>query len=138
MDTSAPVIGGVAWELQFFLHAFCLGFCLRMSYDLLLILRLILRHRRFAVSLEDFAFWISGSVFMFGLMYRENNGTPRLFAIVGLLAGMALYHLGPSRIVLLFAGKIRAKIRRSRKIFVKYVAERLKKRKNRVRMKKKE
>ncbi|MBQ8638483.1 MAG: spore cortex biosynthesis protein YabQ [Lachnospiraceae bacterium] len=136
MET-ASALTGVAWEIHFFLHAFWLGFCLRMGYDGLLLLRRILKHSRFFVSLEDLFFWLVGSVMMFGLLFRENNGTPRLFALVGLILGMSMYHLGPSRIVCGLFDKGLGIGKRCGKIFGENVREVLQKRKKAVRIKKK-
>lgn len=134
METASAVTDGVVWELLFFARAFFLGFCLRMGYDGLLLFRMLLRHRHIVISLEDFIFWMTGSVLMFGLLFRENNGTPRLFALAGVLAGMVLYHLGPSALVCGLFDRILRFLRRKRKIIGKNVKEALKKMKNRVRM----
>lgn len=135
METASAVMDGVAWELLFFVRAFFLGFCLRMGYDGLLLLRLLLRHRHIVISLEDFIFWMTGSVLMFGLLFQENNGTPRLFALAGVLAGMLLYHLGPSPLICGLFDRILRLIRRKRKIIGKNVKEALKKMRNQFRMK---
>lgn len=135
MEAASAVVGGVAWELTFFARAFLLGFCLRMGYDGLWLFRRLIRHRHFWITAEDFLFWAAGSVMMFGLLFRENNGTPRLFALLGVLAGMLLYHLGPSPLFckavdfcLRAVGKCGKKIREK-------VGKVLKKRKKKVRIK---
>lgn len=99
METTAS-ISGVYAELRLLLHSFFLGFLLRMAYNLLLIFRLFFRHKRFWISLEDMIFWIWGACVMFGLLFTENNGTPRLYSTAGVLCGMALCHIGPSRMLM--------------------------------------
>lgn len=99
MEETAKVIGGVAGELLFFSRSFFLGFMLRMCYDPLVLLRKALRHPWWLVNLQDVLFWAVSSLCMFGLLFRENNGTPRLFALAGILAGMILYHLGPGKLI---------------------------------------
>ena len=47
---------------------------------------------------------------MFGLLFRENNGTPRLFSLIGIAVGMALYQLGPAKLT----GSLFCKIRKKR------------------------
>lgn len=121
------MMGGVTWELLFFLRAFFLGFCLRMAYDGFLLLRMVWRHPRFCITIEDLLFWMAGSVMMFGLLFHENNGTPRLFALLGVLAGMMLYHLGPSRVVCGGFGKVLQFVERCRRILQKKVESLLKK-----------
>ncbi len=100
MEETSEIIKGVDWELFFFLRAFFLGFSLRMGYDFFLISRRLWKHHGFWITVEDFIFWMTGSILMFGLLFKENNGTPRLFALLGVLAGMILYHVGPSPCVL--------------------------------------
>lgn len=89
----------IIWELQFFLKAFFLGFCLRMIYDVLLIWRKLIRHKTIWISIEDVLFWITVGLYIFALLFRENSGTPRGFAIFGIWIGMLLYHLGPSKLL---------------------------------------
>ncbi len=136
MEAASEVAGGVVWELTFFVSAFFLGFCLRMGYDILWLFRRLVRHKRFFVGLEDFFFWVTGSVLMFGLMFRENNGTPRLFAILGALAGMFLYHIGPGSLFRMLTEKILGFLGKCQKKIRENVGKLLKKRKKQGRIKK--
>lgn len=85
-------MGSMADENLFLLHAFLLGIFITFVYDLLRILRRVIRHCSLAVSLEDLGFWGFCAVEVFLLMYREGNGTLRWFAVAGALLGMLLYH----------------------------------------------
>lgn len=75
-------------ELTFLLHSFCLGLGIILVYHCLRILRAVIPHKRIIIGLEDLCFWIANSFLIFGLMFIENNGTIRMFAIFGVLAGM--------------------------------------------------
>lgn len=75
-------------ENEFLLHALCMGAFITFLYDCLRILRRVLPHGGFLVSLEDLVFWIYCAEQVFLLMYRESNGTLRWFAVLGALAGM--------------------------------------------------
>lgn len=134
MEETSAVIKGVNWELIFFLRAFFLGFCMRMGYDVFLVLRRIWKHRSLWITLEDFIFWMTGSILMFGLLFRENNGTPRGFALFGVLAGMILYHFGPSPFFLGIFDMIRKKVKKIKKIIRKNVVALLQKTKKQSRM----
>lgn len=81
----------MAGENEFLLHAVYMGIFITFVYDLLRIFRRVVPHRGFFVSAEDLFFWIycGGEVFL--LMYHESDGTLRWFAVLGALAGMALY-----------------------------------------------
>ena len=98
MEEAAKVIGGVTGELLFFARSFLLGFLLRLGYEPLILVRKLFRHPKLLVDVQDILFWTAGSCLMFGLLFRENNGTPRLFSLVGILTGMILYQLGPGHL----------------------------------------
>lgn len=81
----------MATENEFLLYALFMGIFITFIYDLLRILRRVIPHNGFFVSLEDILFWIYCAVKVFLLMYHESNGTLRWFAILGAIAGMLLY-----------------------------------------------
>lgn len=78
-------------ENEFLLYATLLGILITLLYDGLRILRRVIPHNAFFVSLEDLGFWLYCGSEVFLLMYHENNGTLRWFAVLGALAGMLLY-----------------------------------------------
>ena len=78
-------------EIQFLLHSFLLGVIITFVYDNIRVLRRVLRHNVFFVSLEDLVFWIAVAISIFLLHHRENNGVFRWFSILGALVGMLLY-----------------------------------------------
>ena len=111
MEEAATVIGGVTGELLFFARSFLLGFLLRLGYEPLILARKLFRHPKLLVDVQDILFWTAGSFLMFGLLFRENNGTPRLFSIIGILAGMALYQLGPGQLTKTLFNRLQKKQR---------------------------
>jgi len=89
----------MAAENIFMLYAFGMGMFITFVYDLLRIFRRVIRHNGFWVSLEDLLFWGFCAVEVFLLMHRMNNGTLRWFAVLGALAGMLIYLMTVSRIL---------------------------------------
>ena len=81
----------MASENEFLLHALLMGIFITFVYDILRILRRVIPHRGFIVSLEDMGFWIYCAEKVFLMMYHESNGNLRWFAVIGALAGMFLY-----------------------------------------------
>lgn len=79
-------------ELQFFLISVLSGGILLLIYDLLRIIRRLMKHDSFFIALEDMIFWVGASLFIFSMMYKENDGVIRGFSIMGMLIGMILYH----------------------------------------------
>lgn len=78
-------------EALFALKCMGMGAVITAVYDLLRICRRCFRHSRFMVSLEDFFFWVICAIFIFSVLYRENNGVLRWYCIAGALFGMLVY-----------------------------------------------
>jgi spore cortex biosynthesis protein YabQ len=93
-------------ELRFFLISVLWGVILLFVYDILRILRRLLKHNGFFVALEDLIFWVVASVFIFAMMYNQNNGIIRGFSVIGTAAGMVLYHNSLSEWLVLTVTKI--------------------------------
>ena len=78
-------------ESVFWLYCFSTGVAITIVYDVLRILRNVLKHPNALIALEDICFWAFVSVVLFLLLYHLNNGTVRWFAVFGLFAGMVFY-----------------------------------------------
>ena len=83
---------GILKELQFFGLAVLRGIWILMLYDLLRILRRVVPHGVFMVALEDVLYWAGTALLIFQLLYRENDGALRGYALFAVAAGMFLYH----------------------------------------------
>ncbi|MGN0377083.1 MAG: spore cortex biosynthesis protein YabQ [Suilimivivens sp.] len=81
----------IAREVVFLFHSFLLGAVITFVYDGFLILRKLFRHTVFLISLEDLVFWIACAIGVFCVLYEENNGTLRWFAVAGAALGMLIY-----------------------------------------------
>ncbi|NBJ91097.1 spore cortex biosynthesis protein YabQ [Parablautia muri] len=78
-------------EVTFLLHSFLLGIVITFAYDGFLILRRLVSHSLFLISLEDMIFWIACAIGVFYMLYEENNGILRWFAVFGAAIGMLVY-----------------------------------------------
>lgn len=78
-------------EVTFLLHSFLMGAAITVVYDVFLILRRLVRHNLFLISLEDLVFWIACAIGVFYMLYEENNGILRWFAVFGAALGMLVY-----------------------------------------------
>ena len=78
-------------EVMFLLHSLVLGAVITFVYDGFLILRRLIRHTMLFVSLEDMLFWIGCAIGVFFMLYEENNGILRWFAVLGAGIGMLIY-----------------------------------------------
>lgn len=54
----------------------------------------------FFVAMEDLLFWIIASIYLFGIMYEQNDGVIRGFSILGMGLGMIIYYNLLSNIVI--------------------------------------
>lgn len=63
---------------------------LRAAYGLLELLRRILPHGKAAVALEDLLYWAGCAVLIFYMLYEENSGAIRGFALAAVILGMLL------------------------------------------------
>lgn len=69
-------------------------------YDALRIFRRIVPHGNVWIGVEDFLYWLICTAVVFIMLYQENDGMVRGFAIGGLVVGMLLYFLLLSRFVI--------------------------------------
>lgn len=76
------------------------GAGLLFLYDMLRIFRRIVPHGNLWIGVEDFWYWLVCTGGIFVMLYRENDGRARGFALGGVLLGMALYYLLFSRLVI--------------------------------------
>ena len=91
-------------EADVLFASFLTGMALLFVYDLLRILRRLISHKSWVTGAEDLLFWALSAVALFAMLYRENSGYIRGFAIGGVCLGMFIYNL------LLSAWVIRASV----------------------------
>lgn len=87
-------------EMTFLLHSFFMGIIITFVYDGFLILRRLIRHSMFLVSLEDMIFWIACAIGVFYMLYEENNGILRWFSVFGAALGMIIYKKSISGLII--------------------------------------
>lgn len=78
-------------EVCFFAGSVGMGILITFVYDFLLIMRRVMKHSLFFISVEDFLFWVTCAIGVFYMLYEENNGILRWFAVLGAAFGMLLY-----------------------------------------------
>lgn len=86
------VSDGIHQELVFLLISFALGEGLVMLYDVFRIFRKIVPHGVIWISVEDVLYWIVAALLIFGMIFQENDGLIRGFAIGGILLGMLFFN----------------------------------------------
>lgn len=83
----------IVQELTFFAHSVLMGVAITFVYDWIYVLRRLAKHGAVMTSLEDLFFWLACGIAVFYMLYRENDGTLRWFAVLGATIGMFFYKL---------------------------------------------
>ena len=92
------MILGIEKELSVFLQAVLTGNLVYLSYCTIRILRRIINHNIFWVSVEDTIFWIATGFYLFFKIYQTSNGTIRWYFVLGVLVGGVFTHYMLSKI----------------------------------------
>lgn len=95
----------IVGENSFLLYSLFMGIFITFIYDLIRIMRRVINHNIFFISLEDILFWIFCGISVFYMMHTQSNGTLRWFAVLGALAGMLLYMKTVSRLLVKWVSK---------------------------------
>lgn len=101
---------GILEELQVVGVAFLCGSVITIVYDLIRIFRRVIAHGNFWIGVEDFAFWIWTALWIFSVLYRENDGSFRMYTILAMVLGMIFYHGTLSEPFVRFSGKVLKKV----------------------------
>lgn len=101
------MIAGIGNEARIFLYAVLCGAAVLFGYNVLRCARKLIPHSMTAAGIEDLAFWIGASVWIFRRMYHIMQGRIRWYYIAGMLLGAAV-----SAVMLRLFGKIYIKIQK--------------------------
>lgn len=86
------MILGIEKELSVFLQAALAGNLIYLVYSAIRVVRRIIKHNLFFVSMEDLIFWIGTGIYLFIKIYQTSNGSIRWYFVIGVLAGGILTH----------------------------------------------
>ena len=78
-------------EVTFFLHSILMGLIITFAYDWIRIFRRLFKHGKVLTSIEDLLYWFACGIGVFYMLYRENSGVLRWFAVMGAALGMLFY-----------------------------------------------
>ena len=81
---------GIGTEAGIFLYAGLSGAAVFLAYGVLVCFRKIVPHRNLAAGLEDLAFWLIVSGYLFRQMYETTYGSIRWFFVLGVVFGALL------------------------------------------------
>ena len=83
---SSRIVG----ELEFFVRSFAWGMLMVLVYEGLQLFRQLVRHGTMLLAVEDLCYWTLYSLLLFRMIYLENDGMIRGFALLAVLLGMIL------------------------------------------------
>lgn len=101
---------GILEELRVVGTAVVCGAVITIVYDLLRIFRRVIPHGNGWIGFEDFIFWIWTAFWIFSVLYRENDGSFRMYTIASMVLGMIIYHKTISESLVKFMGYIFKKL----------------------------
>lgn len=78
-------------EAQLLCFSILTGVALMMAYDVLRILRMLIPHSWTVIGLEDLLYWCAAGLATFYLLYRQNDGSLRMYVIGTVLLAMVAY-----------------------------------------------
>ena len=82
----------IVLELKGVVTSCLCGALITVVYDGLRIFRRIISHGNFWIGIEDFVFWRWTAIWIFSVLYRENDGNLRMYTMISMAIGMILYH----------------------------------------------
>lgn len=103
------MILGIEKELFIFLQAVLAGNMVYLLYSMIRVVRRIVKHNLFFISLEDLFFWLGTGIYLFVIIYRTCNGSIRWYFVIGVLVGGILTHLIICKIVKKYIAKRKKK-----------------------------
>ena len=101
------------YQASVFITAVAIGLSVGFAYDILRIIRLIVKHKPWAVNLEDGLFWTAAVFYSFTAILVKNNGEMRFFIILGIGLGTAVYFSMPSLLIMGCAERIVSTVKRA-------------------------
>lgn len=90
-----------------------------LLYDGIRIFRKLFSHSVAAVALEDILYWLAWALLIFRMLYVENSGAIRGFAILAVVLGM-LWYFQLAKVL----NKVRKKLHSSAKRFIMKLKQR--------------
>lgn len=113
-------------ELLLFFRTLLFGAALAVIYDCLKIVRNTVGDNGVLRSVQDFLYWCFAGISLFVLLYRENDGAIRLYALLGITLGAWFYHVTISTFFVNILTVFLSKVKRIIKIPLKPLAKRRK------------
>ena len=101
-------IFGLQYETKLFMLSFLVGLVFGAVYDVLRVFRIVKKHHKTVIFIEDFAFIIFCAFWYFVFSTDLARGQIRLFILLGMFIGFIVYLLTVGSITTRFASTIRA------------------------------
>lgn len=99
------MIQGIGKEVAVFVQAVLAGNIVCLVYNVLRVVRRIVKHNLFWVSVEDVVFWLGAGMYLFLELFRTCNGSIRWYFVIGVLAGGIISHFIIEKIIKKYLAK---------------------------------
>ena len=121
------VVAGLEVQLGLFFQSVLLGAVMVFLYDLLRIIRRVFLHGIIWISVEDFFYWLTVSVYFFLRLCQVNDGIIPAFIVLGMVFGAWVYYLLCSRHFMRWFSRMIFQVKKQLKKWCKLVTIRVKK-----------
>ena len=93
-------------EISVFLEAAWYGMFIAIFYDVLRIIRRVIKHHDIIVGIQDFLFWVIVGVAVFSMIFQYNDGVVRGYIFLALMLGAYIYHKSVSSFLVKYISKV--------------------------------
>lgn len=90
----------VLGQLYSFIVFILVGFLIGLLFDMFRISRRTFKTSDIVTSIEDILFWILSGLLIIFSLFKFNNGDIRVYIIIGLIAGISIYILVFSKLII--------------------------------------
>ena len=100
---------GIEKEVFIFLQAILAGNFVYLCYAAIRVVRRVVKHSLFWLSVEDIFFWIGTGIYLFIKIYQTSNGNIRWYFVLGVVLGGVVTHCIVAKIVKKYIAKFHKK-----------------------------
>lgn len=93
-------------EISVFLEAAWYGMFIAVFYDVLRVLRRVIKHSDIIVGIQDYLFWVIVGIVVFSMIFQSNDGIVRGYIFLALLIGAYVYNKSVSSFFVKYISKI--------------------------------
>lgn len=100
------MILSLSYQARLFITTMVWGFILAFCYDVVKVVRMVFKHKKIFVQIEDAVYWFTVVFVIFFVMLGVSFGEIRVFCVAGVFLGMIFYFLAISPLFLMVSERV--------------------------------